>query len=136
MSGSVNKVVLLGNMAADPEVRFTPSGGAVANFRMATNETFKDKQGQKQTKTEWHRITVWGKLAELCGEYLKKGAQAYVEGKIQTRKWQDKDGKDQYSTEIIAHEVVFLGGKQGGGGGNRAEPSTGGHTPDDSDIPF
>lgn len=134
MSGSVNKVVLVGNMAVDPEVRFTPGGQSVANFRLATNETFKDKQGQKQSRTEWHRITVWGKLAELCGEYLKKGAQAYVEGKIQTRKWTDKDGKDQHSTEIIAHEVVFLGGKQGGG--TRGPVQKPEQAPPEDDIPF
>jgi single-strand DNA-binding protein len=115
---SVNKVILLGNLGADPEVRFTPGGQPVANFRMATTDSWMDKNSnQRQERTEWHRVVVWGKLAELCGEYLKKGRQCYVEGRLQTREWQDKDGQKRYTTEIVANQVVFLGGREGGGGG-------------------
>jgi len=125
MAGGVNKVILIGNLGADPEVRFTPSGQAVANFRIATNESWTDKSGQKQERTEWHRIVVWGKLAELCGEYLKKGRQCFVEGRLQTREWTDKEGKKNYTTEVVANNVQFLGG----GAGARSEggaPRTGG----------
>ncbi len=117
---SVNKVILLGNLGADPEIRFTPGGQAVANFRMATTDSWADKNsGQRQERTEWHRVVVWGKLAELCGEYLKKGRQCYVEGRMQTREWQDKDGQKRFTTEVVASQVVFLGGggREGGGGG-------------------
>ena len=117
MAGGVNRVFLMGNLGVDPEVRFTPSGQAVANFRIATNESWTDKQGQKQEKTEWHRIVVWGKLAELCGEYLKKGRQCFVEGRLQTREWTDKEGKKNYTTEIVANNVQFLGGRDGAGAG-------------------
>jgi single-strand DNA-binding protein len=116
MAGGVNKVILIGNLGADPEVRFTPGGQAVANFRIATNESWTDKNQQKQERTEWHRIVVWGKLAELCGEYLKKGRQAYVEGRLQTREWNDKEGKKNYTTEVVAQTVQFLGGRAEGGG--------------------
>ncbi len=119
MAGGVNKVILIGNLGADPEVRFTPSGQAVANFRIATSESWTDKNGQKQEKTEWHRIVVWGKLAELCGEYLAKGRQCYVEGRLQTREWTDKEGKKNYTTEVIANQVTFLGGRDGAGAGPR-----------------
>jgi single-strand DNA-binding protein len=108
---SVNKVILVGHLGANPEVRFTPSGAAVANFSIATNEVWNDKNGQKQEKTEWHRIVVWGKLAQLCGEYLSKGRQAYIEGRLQTRQWQDKDGQTKYMTEVVASTVQFLGSK-------------------------
>jgi single-strand DNA-binding protein len=117
MAGSVNKAIVIGNLGKDPEVRFTPGGQAVANFSVATNESWKDKNGQTQERTEWHRIVVWGKLAELCGEYLKKGRSAYVEGRLQTREWTDKEGKKNYTTEIVANQVVFLGGRDGMGGG-------------------
>ncbi|MEN9796649.1 MAG: hypothetical protein RL653_345 [Pseudomonadota bacterium] len=117
MAGSVNKAIVIGNLGKDPEVRFTPGGQAVANFSVATNESWKDKNGQAQERTEWHRIVVWGKLAELCGEYLKKGRSAYVEGRLQTREWTDKEGKKNYTTEIVANQVVFLGGRDGAGGG-------------------
>ena len=117
MAGGVNKAILIGNLGADPEVRFTPGGQAVANFRIATSESWKDKEGNKQEKTEWHRIVVWGKLAELCGEYLKKGRQAYVEGRLQTREWTDKEGKKNYTTEVVANQVTFLGGRDGAGAG-------------------
>ncbi|MFZ5468696.1 MAG: single-stranded DNA-binding protein [Myxococcota bacterium] len=123
MAGGVNKAILIGNLGADPEVRFTPSGQAVANFRIATSESWNDKSGQKQERTEWHRIVVWGKLAELCGEYLKKGRQCYVEGRLQTREWTDKEGKKNYTTEVVANQVVFLGGRDGAarGGGRGPE---------------
>jgi single-strand DNA-binding protein len=98
-------------------VRFTQSGQAVANFTLATNESWTDKNNQKQERTEWHRIVAWGKLAELCGEYLAKGRQCYVEGRLQTREWTDKEGKKNYTTEVVANSVVFLGGRDGGGGG-------------------
>jgi single-strand DNA-binding protein len=108
MSG-VNKVILIGRLGKDPEVRYTPSGQAVANFSMATSENWTGKDGQKQERTEWHRIVVWGRLAELCKDYLRKGRQVYIDGKLQTRDWDDKDGKKRYTTEIIANTVQFLG---------------------------
>ncbi len=117
MAGGVNKVILIGNLGADPEVRFTPSGQAVANFRIATNESWTDKSGQKQERTEWHRIVVWGKLGELCGEYLKKGRQCFIEGRLQTREWTDKEGKKNWTTEIVANNVQFLGSGPGRGEG-------------------
>lgn len=110
MASGVNKVILIGRLGSDPEVRYTSNGGAVANFNMATNESWTDKQGQKQERTEWHKIVVWGKLGELCGQYLSKGRQAYVEGRLQTREWQDKEGNKRYTTEIVAQGVQFLGG--------------------------
>lgn len=106
---SVNKVILIGRLGQNPEIRFTPSGAAVANFSVATNETWLDKAGQKQERAEWHRVVVWGKLAELCGQYLTKGRQAYIEGRLQTRQWQDKDGQTKYTTEVQAQTVQFLG---------------------------
>ncbi len=111
---SVNKVILIGNLGADPEVRYLPSGDAVTNIRIATTDTWKDKSGEKQEHTEWHRIAFFGKLAEVAGEYLKKGSPVYVEGRIRTRKWQDKEGQDRYSTEIVADRMQLLGSKSGG----------------------
>ena len=111
MAGGVNKAILIGNLGADPEVRFTPGGQAVANFRIATSESWTDKGGQKQERTEWHRIVVWGKLAELCGEYLAKGRQCFVEGRLQTREWTDKENRKNYTTEVVANNVVFLGAR-------------------------
>jgi single-strand DNA-binding protein len=111
---SVNKVILIGNLGADPETRYLPSGDAVTNIRIATSETWKDKGGEKQEHTEWHRIAFFGKQAEIAGEYLKKGSPVYVEGRIRTRKWQDKDGQDRYSTEIVADRMQLLGGRSGG----------------------
>ena len=109
---SFNKVIALGNLGADPEVKFTPGGQAVANFRMACSESWTDKNtGQKQERTEWVRVVVWGKLAELCGEYLKKGRQALVEGRLQTREWQDKEGNKRFTTEVVASTVTFIGGR-------------------------
>jgi single-strand DNA-binding protein len=121
----VNKVILVGNLGKDPEVRFTPSGQAVANFSIATGESWTDKNGQKQERTEWHRIVVWGKLGELCGEYLAKGRQCYVEGRLQTREWNDKEGKKNYTTEVVANVVQFLGGKGegAGAGAGRGRPN-------------
>lgn len=116
---SVNKVILIGNLGRDPETRYMPDGGAVANVSIATTDTWKDKNGEKQEKTEWHRVAFFGKLAEIAGEYLKKGSQVYVEGRLQTRKWQDKDGQDKYTTEIIADRMQMLGSRQGMGGGDR-----------------
>lgn len=107
---SVNKVILLGRLGQDPELKYTPGGAAVCNFSVATTESWTDKQGQKQEKTEWHRIVVWGKLAELCNQYLAKGRQAFVEGRLQTRSWDDKDGSKRYTTEIMANTVQFIGG--------------------------
>lgn len=109
MAVGVNKVILIGRLGADPEVRYTTNGGAVANFNLATNEAWTDKSGQKQERTEWHRIVAWGKLGELCGQYLSKGRQAFVEGKLQTREWTDKDGGKRYTTEIVAQAIQFLG---------------------------
>ena len=116
---SVNKVILIGNLGRDPETRYMPDGAAITNISIATTETWKDKAGEKQEKTEWHRVAFFGKLAEIAGEYLKKGSQVYVEGRLQTRKWQDKDGNDKYTTEIVADRMQMLGSRQGMGGGDR-----------------
>ena len=113
---SVNKVILIGNLGRDPETRYMPDGGAITNVSVATTEQWKDKNGEKQEKTEWHRVAFFGKLAEIAGEYLKKGSQVYVEGRLQTRKWQDKDGQDKYTTEIVANVMQMLGSRQGMGG--------------------
>lgn len=107
---SVNKVILVGRLGQEPELKYTPSGMAVCNFSLATSDSWTDKSGQKQERTEWHRVVVWGKLAELCGQYLGKGRQAYVEGSLQTRSWEGKDGGKRYTTEINAKTVQFLGG--------------------------
>ena len=115
---SVNKVIVVGNLGKDPETRFLPDGKAVCNFSVATTDTWKDKaSGDKKEATEWHRVSAFGRLAEICGEYLKKGSQVYIEGKLRTRKWQDKEGQDRYSTEIVANEMQMLGGRGGAGGG-------------------
>ena len=122
---SVNKVILIGNLGADPETRYLPSGDAVTNIRIATTDTWKDKSGEKQEHTEWHRVAFFGKTAEIAGEYLKKGSPVYVEGRIRTRKWQDKEGQERYSTEIVADRRQLLGGRGGGGGDSMArEPAT------------
>jgi single-strand DNA-binding protein len=121
MARGVNKVILVGNLGKDPEVRYSPNGQAVANCTIATSESWKDKNtGEKQERTEWHRIVFFGRLAEIAGEYLKKGSQIYVEGRLQTRKWQDKDGNDRYTTEIVANEMQMLGSR--GGAGMPSEP--------------
>ena len=116
MARGVNKVILIGNLGRDPEVRYMPSGNAVANVTLATTDAWKDKQsGEKQERTEWHNIVFYNRLAEIVGEYLKKGSQVYVEGRLQTRKWQDKSGNDRYTTEIIASEMQMLGSRGAGG---------------------
>jgi single-strand DNA-binding protein len=155
---SVNKVILIGNLGRDPEVRYLPEGGAVANISIATTDTWKDKSGEKQERTEWHRVAFFGRLAEIAGEYLKKGSQVYVEGSLRTRKWQDKEGQERYTTEIRADMMQMLGRREGGGaaepmareprepatagagggGGRAAAPKKGGGNFDqmDDDIPF
>lgn len=147
---SVNKVILIGNLGADPETRYLPSGDAVTNIRIATTDTWKDKSGDKQEHTEWHRVAFFGKTAEIAGEYLKKGSPVYVEGRIRTRKWQDKEGQERYSTEIVGDRMQLLGGRGGGGGDSiqrepvaagasaaKAPPRKGGAFDEmDDDIPF
>ena len=139
----INKVILIGNLGADPEIRYTQSGTAVATFNLVTTERWRGQDGQTQEQTEWHRIVAWAKLAEICGEYLHKGSRVYIEGKLQTRKWQDQGGADRYTTEIIAREMKMLtprgsggeeyGGEsygQGGGSSYRGTPPIG------DDVPF
>ena len=113
---SVNKVILIGNLGRDPEIRYMPSGDAMASLSVATTDSWRDKNGEKQEKTEWHRVAMFGKLAEIAGEYLKKGSQVFIEGRIQTRKWTDKEGQERYSTEIVANEMKMLGGRATAGG--------------------
>jgi len=130
MARGVNKVILVGNLGADPETRYTAGGSAVSNVRLATTDAWKDKQsGEQQERTEWHRVVFWGRLAEIVAEYLRKGSQIYVEGRIQTRKWQDKDGQDRWSTEIVGNEMQMLGGR---GGGQSAPPDFDGGQSEDS----
>lgn len=118
MARGVNKAILVGNLGRDPEIRYSPSGAAVANVSIATTDSWKDKNtGEQQERTEWHRVVFFGRLAEIVGEYLKKGSQVYVEGRIQTRKWQDKEGNDRFTTEIVANDMQMLGGRGGGAGG-------------------
>jgi len=117
MARGVNKVILIGHLGADPETRAMPSGSSVSNLRIATTESWRDKQsGEQQERTEWHRVALFGRLAEIAGEYLKKGSQVYIEGSLRTRKWQDKQGNERYSTEIVGNEMQMLGGRGGGGG--------------------
>ncbi|MBD3609600.1 MAG: single-stranded DNA-binding protein [Gammaproteobacteria bacterium] len=128
----VNKVILVGNLGRDPEVRYMPAGGAVANITIATSETWKDKQtGQQNEKTEWHRVVMFNRLAEIAGEYLKKGAKVYIEGRLQTRKWQDQQGQDRYTTEIVVNEMQMLDSR---GTGDAAGYQSAPHQ--DDDIPF
>lgn len=144
MASGVNKVIIIGRLGADPEVRYTTNGGAVANFTLATNESWTDKSGQKQERTEWHRVVAWGKLGELCGQYLAKGRQAYVEGRLQTRDWNDKDGNKRYTTEVIAQNIQFLGGPAERSGKSDFAPSNdfvppgseGGEASADDEVPF
>ncbi|HLF31541.1 MAG TPA: single-stranded DNA-binding protein [Xanthomonadales bacterium] len=125
MARGINKVILVGNLGADPETRYTASGSAITNIRLATAEAWKDKQsGEQQERTEWHRVVFFNRLAEIAGEYLKKGSQVYIEGSIRTRKWQDQGGQDRYTTEIVANEMQMLGGR--GGGDNYERPAKGG----------
>ena len=148
MARGVNKVILVGNLGKDPEVRYMPNGNAVANVTLATSESWKDKQtGEQQEKTEWHRVVMFRRLGEIAGEYLKKGSQVYIEGRLQTRKWQDNSGNDRYTTEIVADNMQMLGSRGGGGsagfggdsGGKKQaptpEPAAAGGDFDD-DIPF
>ena len=134
----VNKAILVGRLGKDPEIKYTPNGTAIANFTMATSENYKDKDGQKQEKTEWHRIVAFGKLAEICGEYLVKGKQVYIEGRIQTRSWDDKDANKKYMTEIVANTMQMLGKVD-----DTASPATVGESnvvsessPVEEDVPF
>ncbi|HEY8509670.1 MAG TPA: single-stranded DNA-binding protein [Steroidobacteraceae bacterium] len=154
MARGVNKVILIGHLGADPETRSLPSGMTVANLRVATSETWKDKQtGEQQERTEWHRVALFGRLGEIAAEYLRKGSQVYIEGSIRTRKWQDKDGNDRFSTEIVANDMQMLGGRAGAGTGPAIPsgprdrggpppdyPEAGGSGPSrddfDDDIPF
>ena len=122
MARGINKVILIGNLGADPETRAMPSGTTVANLRIATSESWRDKQtGEQQERTEWHRVALFGRLAEIAGEYLRKGSQVYIEGSLRTRKWQDKQGNERYSTEIVGNELQMLGGRGGAGAGAGAE---------------
>ncbi len=130
--GSVNKVVLVGHLGGDPETRFTPSGAAVANFNLATNESWRDSNGELQDKTEWHRCVMFGKSAEMSGELLKKGQLVYLEGKLQTRNWEDKDGVKRYTTEVVCDLFTMLGRKMDNGGG-QAKPVA---DDDEDDLPF
>ena len=148
MARGINKVILVGNLGADPETKYMPSGDAITNLRIATSDTWTDKNsGQKQERTEWHRVVMFKKLAEIAAEYLRKGSQVYIEGRLRTRKWQDKQGQDRYSTEIVADQMQMLGGKGGGMGGADAEgpprerPATRAQAAEpaaelDDDIPF
>ncbi len=138
---SVNKVILIGNLGRDPELRYTASGQGVANFTLATNERWRDKDGNNQERTEWHRIVVWGKTAENCAQYLQKGRSVYVEGRLQTREWEDKEGNKRQTTEIVAQNVTFLGSRDGARSGAAPAPPSGspaasGSPPDGDDIPF
>jgi single-strand DNA-binding protein len=145
---SVNRVILVGNLGRDPELRYIPSGQAVANFTLATNDRWRDKEGNNQERTEWHRIVVWGKTAENCAQYLQKGRSVYIEGRLQTRDWEDKEGNKRQTTETIAQTVQFLGGRGGAGGESGGGPiensgpssagPSGGESPPppSSDVPF
>ena len=156
MARGINKVILVGNLGADPETRYTASGSAVTNIRLATTDSWRDRQsGEQNERTEWHKVVMFDRLAEIAAEYLRKGSQVYIEGKLQTRKWQDRDGNDRYTTEIVANEMQMLGSRGGGGGSAaasgggdyesappRAAAAAGGGAPEqpmgefDDDIPF
>lgn len=138
MSYGLNKVTLIGNLGKDPELKYTPSGEAVVRFSIATNESYKDPNGQLVERTEWHNIVAWRKLAELFGQYLKKGSKVYLEGKLQTRSWEDKEGNKRYTTEIVANEFVFLDTRGGGGesAASHAEPVTAPAPEKEDDLPF
>jgi single-strand DNA-binding protein len=145
MARGINKVILIGHLGQDPETRSMPSGMSVANLRLATTESWKDKQsGEQQERTEWHNVALFGRLGEIAGEYLRKGSQVYIEGRLRTRKWQDKEGRDRYTTEIVANDMQMLGGRGGGSGEPRerielpesATASAPGKEEFDDDIPF
>ncbi|HEX5067723.1 MAG TPA: single-stranded DNA-binding protein [Myxococcota bacterium] len=141
---SVNKVILIGNLGRDPELRYTQGGQAVANFTLATTERFPGKDGERQERTEWHRIVAWARTAELCAQYLSKGRSVYIEGRLQTREWENREGQKQRTTEIVAQTVQFLGGRDGGGGGAQRSGGSdippagdeGAPPPPADDIPF
>ena len=133
MARGINKVILIGNLGADPETRAMPSGSQVANLRIATSESWRDKtSGEQQERTEWHRVALFGRLAEIAAEYLRKGSQVYIEGSLRTRKWQDKQGNERYSTEIIGNEIQMLGGRGGAGAGGAPGASTPGRSAEPS----
>jgi single-strand DNA-binding protein len=147
MARGINKVILVGNLGADPDTRYMPSGSAVTNLSIATSESWKDKQtGEQKERTEWHKVAMFNRLAEIAAEYLRKGSQVYIEGKLRTRKWQDRDGNDRWTTEVIADEMQMLGGRGGGGGaapmssgpdsGPPSGPPNTGPDDFDDDIPF
>ncbi len=144
MARGINKVIIIGNVGGDPETRYMPSGSAVTNLTVATNESWKDKQtGEQKERTEWHKVAAFGRLAEIMAEYLRKGSQVYIEGKLRTRKWQDKDGNDRWTTEIVADEMQMLGGRGGAGSaamnqdpGPASAPAQPGPDDFDDDIPF
>ena len=148
MARGINKVIIVGNLGGDPETRYMPSGSAVTNLTVATNESWKDKQtGEQKDRTEWHKVAMFNRLAEIAAEYLRKGSQVYIEGKLRTRKWQDKSGQDRWTTEIIADEMQMLGGRGGAGGGSAPMSSSSDSGPSsappqpgpddfDDDIPF
>ena len=142
MARGINKVTIIGNLGKDPEIRYSASGAAIANITVATSDNWKDKQtGEKQERTEWHRVVFFNRLAEVVGEYLTKGSQIYIEGRLQTRKWQDKDGQDRYTTEIVANEMQMLGGRgqqqpSPSAPPQQAAPNDGGADSFDDDIPF
>ncbi|MCP4004015.1 MAG: single-stranded DNA-binding protein [bacterium] len=144
---AINKVILVGNLGRDPELRYTQQGTAVANFTVATTEKYKNKSGENQEKTEWHKIVAWDRLAEICGEYLAKGKQVYIEGKLQTREWEDKEGNKRWTTEIVARDLQMLGRRgdsgggdyrpaQGGASSSGADPMSGSAGASDDEIPF
>jgi len=148
MARGINKVILVGNLGGDPETRYMPSGSAVTNITVATNESWKDKQtGEQKDRTEWHKVAMFNRLAEIAAEYLRKGSQVYIEGKLRTRKWQDKSSQDRWTTEVIADEMQMLGGRGGSGGGSAPMSSSSDSAPSsappkpgpddfDDDIPF
>jgi single-strand DNA-binding protein len=148
MARGINKVIIVGNLGSDPETRYMPSGSAVTNLTVATNESWKDKQtGEQKDRTEWHKVAMFNRLAEIAAEYLRKGSQVYIEGKLRTRKWQDKNGQDRWTTEIVADEMQMLGGRGGAGGGSApmsssqdsgapSAPPQAGPDDFDDDIPF
>lgn len=127
---SVNKVILVGNLGADPEMRYMPSGDPIANLRVATTDSYKDKaSGEKKETTEWHRVVMFNRLAEIAGQYLKKGSQVYLEGRLQTRKWTDKEGQERYSTEVVCNEMKMLGKREGGGAPSNSDGGNGDYAP-------
>ena len=136
MARGINKVILVGNLGQDPEVRYMPSGSQVTNVRIATSDSWKDKQsGEQKERTEWHTVVFFNRLAEIAGQYLKKGSQVYVEGRLQTRKWQDRDGNDRYTTEIVANEMQMMGGRGAGGSAPMDDGNYGGERPQRSAPP-